>query len=219
MTKTWCIQNASDQCKELQTPKHGSFAEGMNWLKMSVWAVRLHIAALGVHHTWEGLPAIGVMLWLSIPMGVGGGTTPMSAPTGVPALGEFCVALSRSCCSATLAARSESTTKDKNNLMFHGEPGDIVSLYQISFVKNSKLWLFTFILSFLSGLKVPPLCAHQSAEFSKGEVRVLGLDDSSHFTAEENVPTHVDLPLCSLLLRQTLDRLWCGLWKNEMLII
>lgn len=101
----------------------------MNWLKMalemSVLAVRLHIAALCVHHTWEGLPAIGVMLWLSIPMGVGGGTTPMSAPTGVPALGEFCAALSRSCCSATLAARSESNTKDKNNLMFHGEPEDI----------------------------------------------------------------------------------------------
>lgn len=78
---------------------------------------------------------------------------------------------------------------------------------------------FTFVLRFLSGLEVPPLCAHQSTEFSKREVRVLGLDDSSHFTAEEDVPAHVDLPLCPLLLRQTLNGLWCGLWENEMLII
>lgn len=37
---------------------------------------------------YEGLPDTGVMLGFSIPMGVGGGTTPISAPTGVPALGE-----------------------------------------------------------------------------------------------------------------------------------
>lgn len=71
---------------------------------------------------------------------------------------------------------------------------------QISFMINSKIQHFTFILSFLSGLKVPPLSAHQSTEFSKGEVRVLGLDDGSHFTAEEDVATHVDLPLRPLLL-------------------
>lgn len=71
---------------------------------------------------------------------------------------------------------------------------------QPKFVINSKTQHFTFVLSFFSGLKVPPLCAHQSTEFSKGEVRVLGLDDGSHFTAEEDVATHVDLPLRPLLL-------------------
>lgn len=59
-------------------------------------------------HSSYVLPATGVNCWLSIPIGVGGGTTPIRAPTGVPARGEgfcCCAARSLSCCSATLAAR------------------------------------------------------------------------------------------------------------------
>lgn len=58
---------------------------------------------------WEGLPDTGVMVWFIIPIVLGEGTTPISAPTGVPALGEPCLknGLSRSCCSTILAARSE----------------------------------------------------------------------------------------------------------------
>lgn len=37
---------------------------------------------------YEGLPDTGIMLGFSIPMGAGGGTKPISAPTGVPALGD-----------------------------------------------------------------------------------------------------------------------------------
>lgn len=45
--------------------------------------------ALGSIFIFEGLPDTGVMPGFSIPMGVGGGTTPISAPTGVPALGDI----------------------------------------------------------------------------------------------------------------------------------
>lgn len=55
---------------------------------------------------WEGLP--GDMVWFIIPIVLGEGTTPISAPTGVPALGDACFwdGRSLSCCSTILAARS-----------------------------------------------------------------------------------------------------------------
>lgn len=61
------------------------------------------------------LPGTGGMAWFSIPIALGGGTTPIIEPTGVPALGEACCCcccwrtLSRSCCSTSLAARSVKT--------------------------------------------------------------------------------------------------------------
>lgn len=60
--------------------------------------------------------------------------------------------------------------------------------------------LLTFIFCFLRALQVPPLCANEAAQLPKGEVRVLGFDDRSHLTAEQDVAAHVDLPLCTLLL-------------------
>lgn len=36
------------------------------------------------------LPGTGGMAWFSIPIVLGGGTTPIIVPTGVPALGEAC---------------------------------------------------------------------------------------------------------------------------------
>lgn len=36
------------------------------------------------------LPGTGSMAWFSIPIVLGGGTTPIIVPTGVPALGEAC---------------------------------------------------------------------------------------------------------------------------------
>lgn len=59
------------------------------------------------------------MVWFIIPIVLGEGTTPISAPTGVPALGEACFwgGLSRSCCSTILAARSE-TSKDVGFFFF-----------------------------------------------------------------------------------------------------
>lgn len=55
--------------------------------------------------------------------------------------------------------------------------------------------LLTFVLCFLGTLQVPPLCANKAAKLPKGEVWVLGFDDRPHLTAEQNVATHVDLPL------------------------
>lgn len=63
------------------------------------------------------LPGTGGMAWFSIPIALGGGTTPIIVPIGVPALGEACCCcwcccwrtLSRSCCSTSLAARSGKT--------------------------------------------------------------------------------------------------------------
>lgn len=68
--------------------------------------------ALARHSARQALPAISFMQCLSVLKELDGGTRAMIAPIGVPALGEFCccAALSRSCCSATLAALSETHT-------------------------------------------------------------------------------------------------------------
>lgn len=39
----------------------------------------------------EGLPDTGDMVWLIIPIVLGEGTTPISDPRGVPALGDPCL--------------------------------------------------------------------------------------------------------------------------------
>lgn len=76
--------------------------------------------------------------------------------------------------------------------------------------------ILTFIVSFLGGLKVPPLGAHQATQLPEGEVWVSSFDDGPHLTAEQDVATHVDLPLGPFLLRHALY-LRSGLqWKTEM---
>lgn len=53
------------------------------------------------------------------------------------------------------------------------------------------------------------------AEFPEGEVWVLGLDDRSHLTAEQDVATHVDLPLGALLLGHPLHGLGSRLQSSK----
>lgn len=67
-------------------------------------------------------------------------------------------------------------------------------------VVTHHLPLLTFILCFLGSLKVPPLCAHQSTQLTKGEVRVSSFNHRSHFTAEQDVAAHVHLPFGPLFL-------------------
>lgn len=74
--------------------------------------------------------------------------------------------------------------------------------------------LLTFILCFPGALQVPPLSADQAAQLPEGEVWVLGFDDGSHLTAEQDVAAHVDLTLGAFLLRQTFYGFWCGLQTN-----
>lgn len=163
----------------------------------------------GSIYIYEGLPDTGIMLGFSIPMGIGGGTTPISAPTGVPALGDvWCWALSRSCCSATLAARSAKQWRQAHGLNF--------TWLTTGWRLGSKQWiLFTFIFCFLGTLQVSPLSANEAAQLPEGEVRVLGFDDRSHLTAEQDVAAHVDLPLRALLLWKALHGFLCGLQANK----
>lgn len=93
---------------------------GIRWFK---WIVGGCPDAASVSFSKGGgdlaLPGTGGMAWFSIPKALGGGTTPIIVPTGVPALGEACCCcccwcccwrtLSRSCCSTSLAARSGKT--------------------------------------------------------------------------------------------------------------
>lgn len=67
--------------------------------------------------------------------------------------------------------------------------------FYINSVLNIKKFILTFILYFSGTLQVPPLCTNKTAQLPKGEIWMLGFDDCSHFTAEQNVTTHVDLPL------------------------
>lgn len=136
---------------------------------------------------WEGLPDTGDMVWFIIPIVLGEGTTPISAPKGVPALGDACFwdGLSLSCCSTILAARSE---RDKSFLNYH-------SLQKSVHPRIQELILLTFILRFLGSLKVPPLCTYEPTQLPEGEVWVSSFDHCSHFTAEQDIATHVHLPL------------------------
>lgn len=68
--------------------------------------------------------------------------------------------------------------------------------------------LLTFVFCLLRAFQVSPLCANEAAQLPKREVRVLGFDDCSHLAAEQDVATHVDLPLCTLLLRKALYGFW-----------
>lgn len=55
--------------------------------------------------------------------------------------------------------------------------------------------VLAFILRFLVSLQIPPLGANETAELPEGEVGVPSLDDGPHLAAEQDVSTHVDLPL------------------------
>lgn len=84
----------------------------INWLESYAFQQSSLISLLPRCQTLcfrEGLPDTGDMVWFIIPIVLGEGTTPISAPTGVPALGDACFwgGLSLSCCSTILAARSE----------------------------------------------------------------------------------------------------------------
>lgn len=74
----------------------------------------------------------------------------------------------------------------------------------------------TFIICFPGTLEVPPLCADEAAKLPEGEVWVPGFDDRPHLTAEQDVATHVDLPLGALLLWKALYGFWCGLQVNTV---
>lgn len=62
----------------------------------------------------------------------------------------------------------------------------------------------TFVFCLPGALEVPPLGADEAAQLAEGEVWVLGFDDCSHLTAEQDVAAHVDLPLRALLLGKAL---------------
>lgn len=142
----------------------------------------------------EGLPDTGDMVWFIIPIVLGEGTTPISAPTGVPALGDACFwgGLSRSCCSTILAARSGREKSLRSKLQF----ASANALHQ----RVHERLPLTFVLRFLGSLEVPPLCAHEPTQLTEGVVWVSGFDYCSHFTAEQDVATHVHLPLGPFLL-------------------
>ena len=146
------------------------------------------------------------MVWFIMPIVLGEGTIPISAPTGVPALGDTCFwgGRSRSCCSTILAARSATY---RNNYV-------LTSLHIKELLHPITSSPLTFILCFLGSLEVPPLGAHQSTQFPKGEIWVSSLDDCPHFTAEQDVATHVDLPLGPFLLWQALH-FRCGLHEKK----
>lgn len=99
-----------------------------------------------------------------------------------------------------------------------GKDKRVKPVYACAFLENTPFFLesgdscawslFTFIFCFLGCLKVSPLCPHQSAELPERVVWVLGFNHSSHFTAEQNVATHVDFPFRTFLLCTAFGRLW-----------